>query len=286
MNKYKMIASMLIFGTLGIFVTFIPLPSSLIALSRSVLGTISLAAVILFGRGKKVDLSHIKKNALLLLLSGIALGFNWILLFESYARTGVNVGTVCYYMAPVFTVLLSPLLLKEKVGARKLVFTALAVVGAVLISGIGTDSAADPTGIVMGLSAALLYSSIVIMNRKMKGLSPMETTFSQLGISAIVMLVYVLFTVDLSNIRLTLTPALLLIAVGVIHTGLAYALFFGAANKLPAQTTSLLSYIDPALAIILSALILHQDMSFLQIVGTVMILGSTLICEWLESRNK
>ncbi len=285
-NKYKLIASMLIFGTIGIFVNFIPLPSSLIALSRSFLGTLSLGAVFLFGRGRGMSLKHIKKNAVLLIFSGIALGFNWILLFESYARTGVSIGTVCYYMAPVFTVLLSPLVLREAITRRKLIFTAIAVVGAVLISGVGTGSAADPVGVLMGLSAGLLYSAIVLMNRKMKKISAMETTFSQLAISAVVMLIYVLSTLDLSQIRIGATPLILLITVGIVHTGIAYALFFGAANKLPAQTTSVLSYIDPVTALILSALVLHQDMTLLQIAGTVLILGSTLISELLDHRKK
>lgn len=284
-NRYKLILSMLIFGTIGIFVHFIPLPSSLIALSRSALGTLSLGLAFLFSKEHDIAWGQIKKNAVLLLLSGFALGFNWILLFESYARTGVSVGTVCYYMAPVFTVLLSPLVLKERITPAKLAFTAVAVVGAVLISGVGTGSAADPVGILMGLSAGLLYSSIVLMNRKMKGLSPMETTLSQLAISAVVMLAYVLLTVDLSQIRIELTPLLLLVALGVVHTGIAYALFFGAANKLPAQVTSVLSYIDPVTALLLSALLLHQGMTPWQIAGTVLILGSTLASELIEHRK-
>ena len=89
-NKYKMIAAMLIFGTLGIFVNFIPLPSSLIALSRSLLGTLFMGVLFLFGK-TKISLKKIKKNALLLLASGFALGFNWILLFESYFILQKNV---------------------------------------------------------------------------------------------------------------------------------------------------------------------------------------------------
>lgn len=279
MEKTKMIAAMLIVGSIGIFVNYIPVPSSVIAMFRAVIGTIFILAVILIGR-KKISLADIRKNAATLLLSGAALGFNWILLFEAYRHTTVAVATLCYYMAPVFVVLLSPVVLKERIGKKQLICVAGAVAGAVLISGVvGSQGQQNFAGVGFGLAAATLYGSVVLLNKKLKDISSIDTTLCQLAVSAVVMTTYALLTVDVSAIEFSMQTIILLLIVGIIHTGVVYILFFSAVGRLSAQTSAVLSYIDPVVAIILSAVILQQPMTGMQICGTIMILGFTLMNE-------
>lgn len=283
MNKLKMIIAMLIFGTLGIFITKIPLPSSVIAMSRSIIGTIFIASVMLIKR-RKLDWNAIRKNALPLILSGTALGFNWILLFEAYRYTTVAVATLCYYMAPVFIILLSPLILKEKLTTIKVLCSAAAIIGAVMISGASVSGGQDMRGVLFGLSAALLYCSIVMINKFIRDLPDEETTLMQLGISAVVMIPYVLLTENISSLTFNATTIVFVLIVGAVHTGLAYLLYFGSLKKISAQTSAVFSYIDPVTAIILSAILLRQPMTALQVCGTVLILGATLSNELLSRR--
>ena len=77
----------------------------------------------------------------------------------------------------------------------------------------------------------------------------------------------------------------MLLIVIIVHTGLAYALYFSSLDHLPAQTAALMSYIDPVSAILLSALVLKEGMSPFSIVGTVLVLGSVIFCE-LPERKK
>ena len=191
MEKSKLAAAMFIVGSIGLFVHYIPLPPAVIACARAVIGTLFLLLVL---RLKKTPLhgQAIRKNALCLLLSGAALGFNWIFLFEAFRHTGIAVATLCYYMAPVFVILLSPLVLGERLTRRKIVCTLLAVLGAVCISGVFTGSRQDPRGIAFGLAAALLYCSLILLNKRLRGLDTLETTFCQLCTAALVMLPYVL----------------------------------------------------------------------------------------------
>ena len=109
--KAKLILAMFIFGTIGLFVRNISLPSSVIALVRGVIGTLFL---IVFTKLKKekISITSIKKNALTLILSGAAIGVNWILFFESYRYTTVAAATLCYYFAPIFVILLAPVFYK------------------------------------------------------------------------------------------------------------------------------------------------------------------------------
>lgn len=278
MEKIKLAAVMFIVGSIGLFVHYIPLPPAVIACSRAVIGTLFLLLVL---RLKKTPLhgQAIRKNALCLLLSGAALGFNWIFLFEAFRHTGIAVATLCYYMAPVFVILLSPLVLGERLTRRKIVCTLLAVLGAVCISGVFTGSRQDPRGIAFGLAAALLYCSLILLNKRLRGLDTLETTFCQLCTAALVMLPYVLLGGHLHGLAPEPTTLLLLLVVGIVHTGLVYILFFSAVGRLPAQTTAVLSYVDPVTAILLATLFLHQPFGPAELCGTVLILGATLANE-------
>ena len=285
MEKFKLIFAMLIVGSIGIFVHFIAMPSAVVAAARAIIGTLFLLLTIISKR-TAIQWKFVKQNAIYLIISGAAIGFNWIFLFEAYQFTTVAVATLCYYMAPAFVILLAPIVLKEKLTPLNILCTLFALLGAVLISGVLGGSGANLTGVFYGLLAAVLYASIMVLNKKMKGLSGLELTFFQLTVATCVMLPYVLITEDLVNLLWTPQSMSLLLIVGIIHTGLVYQLFFSAMNQLPAQTSSLLSYIDPITAIFLSAWLLQEKLSPIQVMGTVLILGSALVNELLVNRSK
>lgn len=282
--RLQLIASMVIFGTIGLFVRYIPLPSSVIACVRGFVGMLFLLLVMALRR-KKPDMAAIKKNLLILIVSGAAIGVNWILLFEAYRFTTVATATLCYYLAPMFVLLASPLVLKERLTLRKLLCVVVSLIGMVFVSGVassGLPSVGELTGVLLGLGAAVLYASVVLLNKKMTGIAANDRTLMQLGLAAVTISPYILLTEDLSTLALTLPALGLLLFVGVVHTGIAYAMYFGSLKDLKAQTAAILSYIDPIVAIILSALLLREHMGLGGIVGAVLILGSALISELPE----
>lgn len=282
--RTRMLLSMVIFGTLGLF-SALPIPSPVIVTVRAVLGTLTVGLVLLLSR-RRPQWDALKRNAGWLLCSGVLLGLNWMLLFEAYRYTTVAVATLCYYMAPVFLLLLSPIVLKEPMTRRTAACIATSVLGAALVS--GTAGGGSLRGIALGLGAAALYCAIMVMNKKMEGLAPMETTFVQLCVSALVITPYTVLTSGLpfpvlwGKILLS-GPALLVL--GCVHTGLAYALYFPSVNVLPAQTTAVMSYIDPIVAVALSALVLRQPITGMQILGAVLLLGGTFISEYKQGET-
>lgn len=277
----KLATSMVVFGTIGLFVRYIPLPSSMIALIRGIIGTCFLLVVMSLKK-RKISVEAVKSNLIWLLLSGCAIGFNWILLFESYRYTSVAVSTLCYYTAPLIVILASPLILKERLTIKNIICVATALLGMFFISGIfrsGIPKLNELKGILFGIGAAVLYASVMLLNTKIKEIGAYDKTILQLSVSAVVLIPYCLLTVDFSHLQMDCIAFVMILIVGVIHTGLTYFLYFGAMGHLKPQTVAVLSYIDPLVAVAVSALILKEHVGIETLFGAVLILGSSLISE-------
>ena len=272
---------MLIFGTVGILVRWISLPSGIIALVRGGIATLLLLMLSRFTKDK-TDKAVLKKNMLLLILSGAGIGFNWILFFEAQRHTTIAVATLCYYLAPVFIILLSPIALKERLTLKKSLCVAVALLGMVFVSGVlenGGIYGADFKGVLFGISAAGLYAIVVIMNKKMIGVGGFDRTLFQMAFATLALVPYVLLTHWGTPLSLSLKSASLLLVLGVLHTGICYAMYFASLKELPAQASAILSYIDPVSAIIFANIFLQESLSLFGTIGAVLLLGSMLVSE-------
>lgn len=288
-DKIKIITAMLIFGSIGIFVKKINLSSSEIAFLRGIIGSVFLICTS-FLVGKNISFKAIKQNIILLILSGTAIGVNWILLFQSYKYTTISNATLSYYFAPVFVLILSPVVLKEKLSAVKSGCIGAAMVGLFLVVNTGGGSISGiynhPKGITYGLLAAAFYASAILINKFIKNLSGFETTLIQLMAAALVLLPYVFIKDKMNFSGIDSGSLVFIIIIGIIHTGIAYFLYFTSLKELKAQTIAIVSYIDPIFAVIFAAIFLGESMSFIQILGGVLILGSTFLSERLEFKTK
>lgn len=285
-GKVKIIIGMLIFGTIGLFVKNIPLSSSQVSFYRGVIGGMFLLAWLLMGKGK-VSRRQIEENWQYLIFGGLMIGVNWILLFEAYNYTTVSLATLSYYMQPVFLTLLAPFFLKERLTMKKIGLVLLALIGMVLIIGVtGNEGAYQHlTGISLGLVAALCYAFGVIANKKIKGLEGLPLTTVVILVATVILAPYVAVREGFGWGALTGNSFLLLLVLGVVHTGVAYVLVFQGIRETESQTFALLSYIDPVTAVALSALFLQEPISGWQLVGGGIILGAALMNEVDFSRS-
>ena len=272
-----LLGSMAIFGGIGLVRRLIGLPSSVIAMVRGLIG--GTATFLYFrARGGKLSLRALGSEGPWLLLSGALLGFNWILLFEAYRYTSVAVATLCYYMAPILIVLVSPILFRERITAKKAVCVAVALGGMMLVSGVLKDGGVkDVRGVLFGLAAAVLYASIVLTNKKLTRTDGLSRTILQLLTAGVVLLPYVLITENVTALDWSGSTIPMLLVAGLIFTALTYAMYFSAIPGLRAQTAALGSYVDPVVAVLVSALFLHEPMSAAEWIGAVLILGATAV---------
>ncbi|MBM6615887.1 EamA family transporter [Desemzia sp. RIT804] len=284
-GKVKVILSMLIFGTLSIFVRQIPMATTQIAFYRGALGSIFLVVTLLLKK-ERIPFQLIRKNGKFLLLSGFAVGANWILLFEAYRYTTVSNATISYYFQPVILTMLAPLVFKEALTIKKISFVLLGMFGMVFIIGFSGSSAGydHPIGIGFGLAAALFYAIAIISNKKVTGLNDLHLTAMTLIIATVILLPYVLLTTGLGTSQLAVPSILSLLVLGVVHTGIAYVLVFSGLQKIEGQTFAVLSYIDPLTAVVVSTVILQEPISGLQLFGGALVLAATFMNEFFTGK--
>ncbi len=284
--RLAFIGAMAIFGTIGIFVRRIGVSSAELALCRAVIAALLLTGYFAFTK-TSIPLKSLGKELRLLLLSGMAMGVNWILLFEAYKYTTVSVATLSYYFAPVLVTLCCPLLFREKMTPRKWLCFAMSTLGLVLITGLGDMFAgADHLkGVLLGLGAAVFYASVMLLNKAIRGVTGLTRTYLQFLAAIAILLPYVLLTGGFTLSALDAPGLGLLLAVGAVHTCLAYCLYFPALRELPGQTAAILSYIDPLLACLLSVTLLGERMTPVQWLGGALILGFTLLNELQPKRS-
>lgn len=274
--RLMLIASMVIFGTLGPFVRNIPVASGELALYRAALAALLIGAFLLLTR-QKIPFAAIRREVPLLLISGMAMGINWILLFEAYKYTTVSVATLSYYFAPVIVTVVCPILFKEKLTGRQILCFVMSTLGLVLITGIGeVGGGRGMIGILFGLGAAVFYAAVILLNKFIRNVEGIHRTFLQFLAAIVILLPYVLMTGGVTLGGMNAVGWANLLIVGLVHTGLTYCMYFSSLKELPGQKAAILSYIDPLVAVLISVTVLGETMTAQQAIGGVLILGFTL----------
>lgn len=274
-------ASMAIFGTLAPFVRNISVSSGELALYRAVMAAVLVGGFLLI-TGREIGFRGGRRELVLLLASGAAMGVNWILLFEAYKYTTVSVATLSYYFAPVIVTLACPVLFREKMTRRQIMCFVMSTAGLVLVIGAGNPGGGNAVGVLFGLGAAMFYAAVILLNKFIRQAAGLQRTFWQFLSAILVLIPYVACTGGVTLTSLNSTGWICLLTVGLIHTGVAYCLYFSSLKELPGQTTAILSYIDPLVAVLVSVVVLGEGMTGMQIAGGILILGFTL---WNEVKS-
>ncbi|MFD3262239.1 DMT family transporter [Paenibacillus lentus] len=279
-EKLYFVLSMIIFGAVGVFAKYIDLTSSEIALFMSLIGSLFLLIICIYTK-HKFSWQNLKKNAVALFIASIALSGNWIFLFQAYKETTIANAALSYYFAPVLVILLSPVVLKEKFSIKKAVCVGIAIAGLYFIMKSSGIEATEHNllGIFYGLIAAGFYAILTLVNKFIRNMNGLENTFIQLVLSFVMLLPYVLMKDGFKLFKLTGDSVLLMLLLGILHGGIGFYLFFTGMGGLRGQSIAVLSYIDPLTSLFISALVIGEKMTLLQIIGAALLLGSTLISE-------
>ena len=293
--KLVLIASMILFGLLAITTRKVADPimsTGFLCMLRGLGGAIF---VLLFRvlSGHMPDWKGMGKNFLLLALSGILLGVNWAMLFQSYLYMDTGIGSLCNYMAPMAVILLSPIVFKEKLTWKKGLCVAVAFIGLILVSGLLTGGLTSKEGgnlgigFAYGLTGAACYTMMYVLNKKMKGVSGYDRSIVQLFFAGLVMIPYILFFEGgFKPVQWNTSVIIWTLVIVVIQTGLVYSMYYGCIEYVSAQTTSIFAYIDPVMTVTLGILVLGESPNVVKIIGAVLIIGAAVMSEIVDGLGK
>ena len=267
-GSFEMTAAMLISGTIGWFVLVSGQPVLDVVFWRCVFGAGTLLLICAaFGFLRSGILT--RATFLLAVLSGVAIVGNWVLLFASYSRASIAIGTAVYNVQPF---MLAALFLGEKITLQKLFWLAISFMGMLAIvsahGGQGEGGSDYLTGIALALGAAFLYAIAALIIKRLSGTPPHLIALIQVCTGVLLLAPFAHF----SAMPEAPSAWASLVTLGIVHTGLMYVLLYGAIQKLPTALTGALSFIYPIAAIFVDWFAFGHQLQTLQWIGVAAIL--------------
>lgn len=280
MSKIKLVLIMIIWGSLGVFTRSIPLSALSLAFLRALIALPVLFIAMKMKKADKVKWLHLKPY----FISGILLGFGWLTLFYGFKHTSISSAVIIYNMCPVYVMLTAPWVLKETISKVQITVILISFLGLFLIVGHNLLDGYGYIGLTLSAISGMLYAAIVLINRSIKVRVDNQTaTFAQIFVAMIVLLPFVLIDGNiLAIVYLDAKEVANIILLGVLHTSFAYTMFFSLYTHMKSIEIVAYSYLEPLFAIIFSMLFIGETLTFPQIIGGVMILGSTYIGEMFK----
>ena len=279
---FKYIFALLLFGSNGIVASNIHLSSYEIVFWRTLIGSLLLIGIF-FATNQKVTFIKEKTDTLFVALSGMAMGMSWMFLYEAYNQIGVSLASLSYYCGPVIVMALSPIVFKEKMTTYKIISFITVLIGIFLINGTAAGEKLKIFGIFCGLMSAVMYSFMVILNKKSKKVQGLENAIIQLLMSFLTVAVFVGVRTGY-QISISSTDLGWSILLGILNTGIGCYFYFSSIGKLSVQTVAICGYLEPLSAVILASFILGEKMLAVQIVGAVLIIGGAVFGECYKSK--
>lgn len=286
MNRVKLIFVMVLWGSLGVFTKSIPLTALHLAFLRAL---IALPVLFIAMKRRKPAKPIHWRRYLPYILSGIMLGFGWLTLFYGFKHTSVSSAVIIYNMCPVYVMISAPLLLKESISKLQIAVIIASFIGLLLILGQSfVQGGYGLAGLLFSGLSGMIYAAIVLLNRSIRQRIDNQTaTFVQILTSMLVLLPFVLLDGNgMQVFQLNTKAVLSTVLLGVLHTGVAYMLFFSVYEHMQSIEIVTYSYFEPLFGILCSVLFLGEQLSHFQILGGILILGSTYTGELIKSRQQ
>ena len=284
------IASAILWGLYGTFVTILTsmgLSGNALVFLR-MLGTSIPVGLLICAtdrkafRVRKADIPLFLCNGLLSLL------FFTFCYTAAIKVTKIATAAALLYTAPAIVMVLSAVLFHEKMNARKVFCCLLAVVGCASASGLGGElfaggaasgSLITPAGLLLGLGAGLgyaLYSifSRIILNR---GYSVYTNVFYSFGVAMLGFFVLSVMDGSIGQVAESPSRTALALLCGLLTGSFAYVLYTTGMKGMETSRAAQLTTIEPVTAALLGSLLFHQPLSFWEIVGIVMVVGSVVL---------
>ncbi|KPU63615.1 permease [Thermococcus sp. EP1] len=277
-GRAKIIFSMLIWGSVGVFARYSGLDGLKLAFYRVLLGSILLILIHSLKNAGwiKGAFLNVRPKIGLVFLLGFVLALNWVFFFSAIMYTDIAKATLIYYLAPIIVVILSSVFLKENITKIRIVLVCLAFLGAFLI-GSQTEMSLgnkDFVGIIFAFLGAIFYASVTILGRYLREIDSSNLTFFQLFFATLILFPVL---VSVGDFHVSLNSFVVVIFIAIIHTVFALFIYMDGLKEVEANEAALLSYLDPLSAIVYAAILLGEIPTFRTVIGGSLILVASFL---------
>jgi drug/metabolite transporter (DMT)-like permease len=265
-----MVLAMALSGTIGLLVVESGLPALLVVWLRCLLGGLGLAAWLLCSRQWVAPTG---REWGWVLLGGAALVGNWLALFSAYHYSSIAVATVVYHVQPFLLLVLVALFQGQALPLRRLPWLGLALVGVALSSGLdGGHAGTSWPGVTLALLAASLYAVATLLTQRLQRIPAAQIAMLQMAVGGVLLAGPAWLEGGAADFTARAWTAVLVL--GLVHTACMYTLMYAAFQRLPAQAIAGLSFIYPAMALLVDLLWFGARPTTAQWLGMAVILGA------------
>lgn len=269
---FAVLLAAVLWGTTGTFQSFLPDTREplVVGAVRLWVGAASLMLLALAHPVSRRSFGQVPCGPLL--LAGGFIGLYNLLFFAAVLRAGVGIGTaITIGSAPLWVALYEGVVLRQRPSARKLIGQALSIIGAALLVVSGQAEGVEPLGLVLALGAGLSYAIYSLASSSMSPHAPSSTIAASTFALAALVATPVFFFVPSAWALEGSAPGTLL-ALGLLSTGVAYALYTWGLKAIPASTAVTLALAEPLTAWLLAAFVVGEPVTALKVAGAALLL--------------
>ncbi|WP_339958860.1 DMT family transporter [Delftia acidovorans] len=283
-GQWLMIAGGVLLGTVGVFVQEARQHPLVTVLFRCAFGALALLAWGL-ATGRVRELRVRGRSWPVVVATGVLMVLNWALFFAAIPRTSIGVATIVFHIQPVWIMLFGTLVLREAVAPRQVAAMLAALLGLVLATGLlGGDAAAwgpdHVSGLLMCLAGSLCYAAVTILAKTEKVVTPFALAWWQCAVGTVLLLWVPL----VHGWPQAPSSWAWLAGLGVLHTGLAYAILFAGMARLTLGRIAVLQYVYPLTAIVLDWAVYGRALGAVQLAGVGLMAGALLVVKARQLR--
>lgn len=283
-GQWLMIAGGVLLGTVGVFVEEARQHPLVTVLFRCAFGALALLAWGL-ATGRMGELRVRGRSWPVVVATGVLMVLNWALFFAAIPLTSIGVATIVFHIQPVWIMLFGTLVLREAVAPRQVAAMLAALLGLVLTTGLlGGDAAAwgpdHVSGLLMCLAGSLCYAAVTILAKTEKVVTPFALAWWQCAVGTVLLLWVPL----VHGWPQAPSSWAWLAGLGVLHTGLAYAILFAGMARLTLGRIAVLQYVYPLTAIVLDWVVYGRALGAVQLAGVGLMAGALLVVKARQLR--
>jgi drug/metabolite transporter (DMT)-like permease len=278
LGRLQIAFAAILWGSLGLFgkkLNELGMSSVAIVTIRIGIAFIALSSILKLKNNFKV----IRKRdlPLLIIYSFLSVILYNIFYFSTIERLPISVASILLYLSPFFVIILSALLLKEKISLRKIIASIIAFLGIVLVIRPSQIKDLDILGVTLGFMSAITFSLYSVLGKKLNNRYQSLTVVSNsFGLGFLGLLIYSIVTKKIS-LQYSTTAWIYVIILGIGPTLTAFILYNSGLKKIKASEASIISTLEPIVAVLLGTVILKENLLLLQIIGILLVLAGIVV---------